>query len=159
LADVEICIGGNCKAHFGFGSIVEGWFERDGYVYADNGWAYINFCFTGAGWLTVKVGPFPSEEVLFAQLGRDTDPVGSEFMASFLTQNVAAIHPELSVIFEELQFFVRAVKGFMQNLNIDSAFEEEVQRRRQEFSPSRRAVAAAENAVEDGTIAEDDAER
>jgi hypothetical protein len=158
LADVEICIGGNCKAHFGFGSIVEGWLQRDGYVCPD-GWAYINFCFAGAGWLFVKVGPFPSEDALFAQLGRDTDPVDPEFMASFLRENVAAIHPELSVIFLDVKFFASAVKGFIQNLNFDPAFEEEMQRSRQEFNEAIEERRNTDENVEDGTNAEDDAER
>jgi hypothetical protein len=127
LADVEICLGGICKADFSFGSIVEGWVGTDGYTYVD-GWAYINFCFGGAGncWLWVKVGPFPSEEDFFAQLGRDTDMVDAEHMAPYLTRSVAAIHPELSVTFEKVIFFVSAVKGFIQNLDLDPAFEEEV---------------------------------
>jgi hypothetical protein len=129
LTNVKICIGGICKAHFVNNSIVEGFIERDEVLDID-GWGYINFCFAGAGecWLSVKVGPFASE-VAFSQL-RDID---AEDMASFLAQELAVNHPEPSVSFEHTSYFIRTVKGAIQNLNLDPEIEEEAQRRREHW--------------------------
>jgi hypothetical protein len=96
----------------------------------------------------VKLGPFPY----------------ADDMVSVLTQHVAVIHPELSITFEIVDFFASAVKGLIQNLNLDPVVEEEAQRRRQVLidedmvSERRRAAAAAaaENGVDDGADAEDD---
>jgi hypothetical protein len=131
LTNVKICIGGICKAHFVNNSIFEGIIERDEESTYVDGWGYINFCFAGAGecWLSVKVGPFASE-VAFSQL-RDID---AEDMASFLTQELAVNHPELSVSFEHTAFFVNSVKGAIQNLNLNPAIEEEAQMRREQFN-------------------------
>jgi hypothetical protein len=170
LAGVDICIGGICKAHFGVisqaTSIIDvvGVDRDDDSTYMD-GWGFINFCFGGAGqcWLSVKVGPFPSEEAFFSQFDRDIDP---ESVVSLLTEEVAVNHPQLSVTFEHVDFFVTAVKNFI--LNLDPAIEEEAERRRQQLheeneafeeeSQRRRAVAMAENGVDDGTDGEDDEE-
>jgi hypothetical protein len=53
-------------------------------------------------------------------------------MPSFLAQELAVDHPELSVSFGAIEFSVKAVKGAVQNLNLDPAIEEEAQRRRAE---------------------------
>jgi flavin-binding protein dodecin len=108
----------------------------------------------------VKVGPFASE-VAFSQL-RDID---AEDMASFLTEELAVNHPELSVSFEHTAFFVSSVKGAIQSLNLDPAIEEAVQRRmeqlrqmveeevqeRQRIRAAAVAAAALENGIENDT--------
>jgi hypothetical protein len=164
LAGAEICIGGICKDHFGSNSILGDVLvdlDDDESTYED-GWGCINFCFGGTGqlWLFVKVGPFPSEEAFLSQVGRDMRDMDTEFVVSFLTEDVAMNHPELSVTFGSVNFFVSAVKGFIRNLNLDPAIEEEAQTRRHEFheenealaegSRGRRTVAMAENGVDDG---------
>jgi hypothetical protein len=53
-------------------------------------------------------------------------------MLSFLAQELAVDHPELSVSFGAIQFFVEAVEGAIQNLDLDPMIEEEAQRRRAE---------------------------
>jgi hypothetical protein len=158
LTNVQICIGGSAKADFGANSFVEGFVERDGVITYKNGWGEIEFCIGKMGWLMIKVGQFPSEEV-FRSLSVPED------MASFLTQELAENHPELTVNFEQIDFFVDNVKGTIQNLNLDPAIEEEAQRRRQEMKEEeeeeaqrRRAVAAAEIGVDDGTDVEDNRE-
>ena len=174
LTNVKICIGGICKAHFGANSIVEGIIERDEESTYVDGWGYINFCFGGTGecWLSVKVGPFPSEEA-FSRV-RDID---AEDMASFLAQNLGLF----SVTFEHTAFFVSAVKGAIQNLNLDPEIEEEAQMRREQLDEhiqlveqeefdglleqgvrwqaegEGEAVAAAENGIDNiGTAVEGD---
>jgi hypothetical protein len=131
LTNVQICTGGICKAHFGPSSIVEGFIERDEESTYVDGWGYINFCFGGTGqcWLSVKVGPFPSEAA-FSRV-RDID---AEDMASFLAQNLGL----LSVTFEHTEFFVSTVKGAIQNLNLDPEIEEEAQMRRDQFAEDLR---------------------
>jgi hypothetical protein len=69
-------------------------------------------------------------------------------MASYLAQEVAVNHPLLSVTFGMVCFFNSAVKGAIQNLNLDQAIIE-----RARFG---RAPAAAENGVEDDTGVESD---
>jgi hypothetical protein len=130
LAGVEICMGGICMIHFGDNSIVEGYVREYGETYV-NGWGCIDFCFGGTGqcWLSVKMGPFLSEEAFLSQVPTNTI---AEDMPSFLAQELAVDHPELSVSFGAIEFFVRAVKGAIQNLNLDPAVEEEAQRRRAE---------------------------
>jgi hypothetical protein len=159
LPNVQICIGGICKAHFGDNSIVEGIIEQGEESTYIDGWGYINFCFGGTGqcWLSVKVGPFPSEEAFFAQVEEDIE---AEDMASFLAHNVAVNHPELSITFEHTAFFVSAVKGAIQNLNLDPAIEEEAHRRREEWDEHIQQLnaAMAENGVDDGTDIEGDGE-
>jgi hypothetical protein len=127
LGGVELCIGGICKAHFGSNSIVEGFTDRDQVTYVDD-WGCMNFCFGGTGqcWLDVKVGPFPSQEAFSAQVDEDID---AGLMVSFLTQELAVDHPELSVTFDDASFFVSAVKGAIRNLNLDPAIEVDAQRR------------------------------
>jgi hypothetical protein len=177
LTNVKICIGGICKAHFGENSNVEGIIERDEESTYVDGWGYINFCFEGAGecWLSVKVGPFPSEAA-FSQL-RDVD---TEDMASFLAQNLGLVNPKLCVSFEYTAFFVNAVEGAIRNLNLDPEIEEEAKIRREQLDEHIRlmdletdalieeedaqrrraaAAAAAENGVDnDGTDVEDGVE-
>jgi hypothetical protein len=133
LTNVQICIGGICKAHFGASSVAI--IDRDEESTYMNGWGFINFCFgdqTGQCWLGMKVGPFPSEEAFFAQVDRE-DYIEAEDMAPYLTQELAVNHPELSVTFEHTAFFVNGVKGFIRNLNLDPAIEEEAQMRREEL--------------------------
>jgi hypothetical protein len=173
LTNVRICIGGICKAHFGDNSIAEGFIERDEASTYVDGWGYINFCFGGTGecWLSLKVGPFPSEAAF--SLVRGIDP---EDMAYFLAQNLSQVNlgPQFIVTFEHTAFFVSAVKGAIQNLNLDPEIEEEAQMRRELMHEAilldqevRREVAAAataaaaaavENGVDDGTDVEGDVE-
>jgi hypothetical protein len=49
-------------------------------------------------------------------------------MASFLAQELAVNHPELSVIFDHVCFRISYVKGAIQNLNLDPAIDEEARR-------------------------------
>jgi hypothetical protein len=136
LTNVQICIGGSAKADFRANSFVEGFVERDEHQerkYID-GWGHITFCIGGMGWLVVRVGPFSSEEAFVSQVVRNFIPVGDhipEDMPLFLSQQLAENHPELSVTFLDVSFFVSSVKGTIQNLNLDLAIEEEAQRRRQ----------------------------
>jgi hypothetical protein len=134
LTNAQICIGGICKAHFGANSIVHCSVERDEVSTYMDGWGYLNFCFGGTGecWLSVKVGPFPSEEAFYSQVYGGIE-IDRRAMAIFLTQELAENHPELSVTFEHAAFFVSAVKGALQNLNLDPAIEEEAQRRREQW--------------------------
>jgi hypothetical protein len=167
LAGAEIFVGGICKAHFGPNSIVEGFVERDDDSTYMDGWGFISFCFgdTGQCWLSVYVGPFPSEVAFFSQVP-NRDIVHAEDLSSFLTEELAENHPELSVTFEHVEFYVSAVRGLIQNLNLDPAIEEEAQRREEDRNTRvleaqrRRALAAvaaaAENGVDDGTDDEDD---
>jgi hypothetical protein len=103
------------------------------------------------------MGPFPSEEAFFGQVDGDINP---QLMASFLTQELAVNHPELSVTFGAIECFVSAVKGAIQNLNLDPAIEEEAHRRREERDEHTQELhaAMAENAVDDGTDVEGDGE-
>jgi hypothetical protein len=166
LTNAKICIGGICKAHFGDNSIAEGYIERDEESTYVDGWGYINFRFGGTGecWLSVKVGPFPSEAA-FSQL-RGID---AEDMASFLSQNFGMANPQLCVTFEHTAFYVSAVKGAIRNLNLDPEIEEEAQMRREQMDERNQqfqewqaaaeaeAAAAAENGVDDdGTDVEGD---
>jgi hypothetical protein len=120
LTNVQICIGGICKADFGANSTVRGAVAGE---YID-GCGYINFSFVGTGFLCVRVGPSPSEEVFLSQLGGDID-IDEENMASYLAQEVAVNHPLLSVNFGMVFFLTNAVKGAIQNLNLDPAIVEQ----------------------------------
>jgi hypothetical protein len=123
LTNVQICIGGICKADFGASSAVREAVAGEANRYID-GWGYINFSFVGTGFLCVRVGPSPSEEVFLSQLGGDID-IDEENMASYLAQEVAVNHPLLSVNFGMVFFLTNAVKGAIQNLNLDPAIVEQ----------------------------------
>jgi hypothetical protein len=96
-----------------------------------DGWGCFTFDFGGTGqcWFSMKVGPFPSEDVFFTRVDEDLSP---ELMASFLTQQLAVNHPALSITFDRAAFSVNAVEGAIRSLNLDPAIEEEAQRRREE---------------------------
>jgi hypothetical protein len=122
LTNVQICIGGIHKADFGINSTVMGTVERGrAGIYMD-GWGHIIFSLEGWCWLLVGVGPFPSEEAFFTQV--DEVYVIAENMASFLAQELAVNHPEFYVSFGYVFFQVGAVKGAIQNLNLDPAIIE-----------------------------------
>jgi hypothetical protein len=80
----------------------------------------------------LKVGPFPSEEAFYSQVDGDIE-MDSRSMISFLAQELAVNHPELSVTFELVEFFDNAVKGAIQSLNLDPATEEEALQRRDQL--------------------------
>jgi hypothetical protein len=111
LTNVEIRIGGICKADFGANSIVRGTVTGD-YI---GGWGYVSFCFAGTGVVCV--------EVFLSQLDGDID-IDAENMASYLAQEVAVNHPLLSVSFGMVSFFTNTVQGAIQNLNLDPAIIE-----------------------------------
>jgi hypothetical protein len=153
LTNVQICIGGICKAHFGDNSIVEGIAERDEENTYVDGWGYINFCFGGTGqcWLSAKVGPFASEQDFLSLINGDIDP---EAMPSFLARDVGVNRPELSITFAHAAFFRRAVKGAIRNLNLNPAIEVEAQKRRDGWDEYLRKLNLAENGVVDDTCIE-----
>jgi hypothetical protein len=70
LTNVQICIGGICKADFGANTVSGRLQQGEESRYRD-GWGYINFCCLGTGFLCARVGPFPSEEVFLSQLAGD----------------------------------------------------------------------------------------
>jgi hypothetical protein len=146
LNNVQICVGGIRKTDFLADSIVEG-FVPATTRYMD-GWGRIGFRFGGASWLVVEVGPYTYEEVFLSQVDEDIEP---ENMASFLTQELAVNHPELSVTFSRVYFPISEVEGAIQHLNLN----------RSKRKRKRVAVAAAiqeENGVEDDTGVEGDVE-
>jgi hypothetical protein len=131
LTDVKICIGGSDKADFVSSSQVDGFIgmEQDEDSTYTDGWGPIDFHIGGMGWLHVKVGPFTSEEAFVLQVPRN---IAAEDMASFLAEELAVDNAGLSVRFLALEFFVSSVRGAIQNLNLDPAYEDEAQRRREE---------------------------
>jgi hypothetical protein len=143
LTNVQICIGGFHKADFSINGTVLGTIDG-ARIYMD-GSGFIDFWLEGLGWLLLKVGPFPSEEAFLTQVGVD---ISAENMASFLAEELAVNRPELSVAFGIVLFHVNAVKGAIQNMNLDPAIEEEAQ----------RGWAAAGYGVGDGTGDELDVE-
>jgi hypothetical protein len=88
---------------------------------------------------------FPSEEAFLSQVPGNIEHGN---MTSFLAQELAADHPELSAKFPVVYFHSCDINGAIQNLNFDPAIEEEVRR--------ERAAAASENGFQDGTDAEGD---
>jgi DNA-binding transcriptional MerR regulator len=82
---------------------------------------------------------------------------------SFLAEELAVNHPELSVTFEVADLSISDVKGAIQYLNLDPAIEEAVQRRMEQWrqmveegvQERQRIRAAAAAALENGI--EDDA--
>jgi hypothetical protein len=149
LTDVQICVGGICKADLSANSIVRGRnFPNGASTYKDGGW-YQGFRFriAGTGCLYVGVGPFPFEGVF----NRD---ISAEDMTSFLSQELAVAIPLLSVTFTTVCFYISGVHGAIRNLIPAPEIEE--------GSPIRRTVAAyaaaAENGVEDDTGVEGDVE-
>jgi hypothetical protein len=162
LTNVQICIGGICNAHFGTDRIITGIVERDEVGTYRDGWGRIQFIVVDMVSIFVRVGPFPSKEAFLSQIYRDNE-INPQDMVSFLAQEPAVNHPELSVKFEVVDLSQSDVKGAIQNLNLDPAIEVAVQRRMEQLREmveegvQRRqriraaAAAALENGIEDVT--------
>lgn len=135
VKDVEIRVGGVCKANFALNNddIEASLYGGDGDFENDRG--QVSFCFgdTGGLWLDVSIGPFQSEE-LYRQLSLDTDAgVDPEELVNHIIRGpLVEENPDMTIVFSDIHFYVRHVDDAIKSLSLDRAIEAEAQRRREE---------------------------
>lgn len=118
LKEVEIRIGGICKARFSQYSTYEGWLE-EGLFRVENGLVEgINFCFSagsGALWLMIRFGTITSDDESRLEELYDIAP---EFLIDSLVEQFAE-QPNVTVSFDHIAFFNSEVNGLMDILGLD----------------------------------------
>jgi hypothetical protein len=108
LPNMEVRVGGMCKAKFGNNSDFEGFIDFD--QSSSEGYD-LNFCFVGGGdlWLDLVIDGWSEEDARAAQ-AQDID---AEDLLNHLVVNVP---PGKVVEFRGVSFFVSSVNGAIQNL-------------------------------------------
>jgi hypothetical protein len=121
LPNMEVRVGGMCKAKFGNNSDFEGFIDFD---HTSSEGYDLNFCFVGGGdlWLDLVIDGWSEEDARAAQ-AQDID---AEDLLNHLVVTVASTSPTGKVVeFRGVSFFVSSVNGAIQNLSSSPNANEE----------------------------------